>query len=64
VVDGVAIDFSTTPASLDVTADDGTINSESDAVYVQGLVPSSFEGVPVEVTTVDVIDLTGAPGTF
>jgi len=49
MVDGVAIDFSTTPASFDVTADDGTIQGESDATYVQSLVPTSFDGVPVEV---------------
>ena len=64
LVDGVAIDFSTSPASLDVTADDGTINGESEADFVENQMPSVFEGVPVEVTTVDTIDLTNAAATF
>jgi hypothetical protein len=64
LVDGVAIDFSTSPASLDVTAEDGTINGESLADIVANQVPRVFEGVPVEVTTVDTIDLTNAVGTF
>ena len=64
VVDGVAIDFSTSPASLDVTADDGTVNGESDAAYAASLIPNSFEGVPVEVTKVQVIDLTTDASVF
>lgn len=58
VVDGVAIDFSTSPASPDVTADDGEFGGVSDATYTGNLIADSFEGVPVKVSTVDDIDLT------
>ena len=64
LVDGVAIDFSTTPASLDVTADDGTANGDSDADLVENQIPSVFEGVLVNVSTVQTIDLTNAVDTF
>jgi hypothetical protein len=60
VVDGVAIDFSTNPASLDVTANDGTYDGVDDKTMAAELLPTSFEGVPVEFSVTDVIDLTAS----
>lgn len=64
VVDGVAIDFSTNPASLDVTANDGTFQGINDITFARDSLPGSFEGVPVEFTVTDVIDLTGGGGAY
>jgi hypothetical protein len=64
VVDGVAIDFSTSPASLDVTANDGTYDGADDKALAESLLPNSFEGVPVEFSTTDVVDLTGSGGAY
>ncbi len=61
-VDGVAIDFSTDPASLDVMANDGTYDGADDISVAESLLPTSFEGLPVEFTTTDVIDLTASGG--
>jgi len=58
VVVGVGIDLSDHPAALDVTADNGTFNGVSNVSYAQSLLPSSFEGVPVQVTKIDTVDLT------
>jgi len=58
VVVGVGIDLSAHPASLDVVADHGTFLGVSDVSYAQSLLPSSFEGVPVQVTKIDTVDLT------
>jgi hypothetical protein len=61
VVNGVGIDLSTSTASLDVIADDGSYMGQSDLswaqLYFQG---SSFEGVPVEVSEIDIVDVPGA----
>ncbi|MFZ0660215.1 MAG: hypothetical protein WBE78_13380 [Candidatus Binataceae bacterium] len=64
VVDGVAIDFSTNPASLDVTANDNTYDGVDDKTMAEDLLPTSFEGVPVEFSVTDVIDLTTSGGAY
>ncbi|MGC1344044.1 MAG: hypothetical protein WA854_17055 [Candidatus Binataceae bacterium] len=64
VVDGVAIDFSTNPASLDVTANDSTYDGVDDKTMAEDLLPTSFEGVPVEFSVTDVIDLTTSGGAY
>ena len=64
VVDGVAIDFSTNPASLDVTANDSTYDGVDDKTMAEDLVPTTFEGVAVKFSTTDVIDLTTSGGAY
>jgi hypothetical protein len=60
VIEGIGIDLEGPVSSLDVTVDDGTDKGVNELACVKGLVPKSFEGVPVEVSVVDVVDLTGS----
>jgi len=64
VVDGVAIDLSTNPASLDVTANDSTYDGVDDKTMAKSLLPTSYEGVAVEFTVTDVIDLTNSGSAY
>ena len=64
VVVSVGIDYSKPQATLDVTADDGTFEGVNDFAYASGLIPTSFEGVPVEVTKIQTDDMTGESGGF
>ncbi len=64
VIEGVGIDLEGQTSALDVTVDDGTDNGVKELAYVKSRIPDSFEGVPVEATVVDVVDLTGSGGGY
>ena len=44
---------------MDVIVNDGSFQGINDTAYAKGFLPTSFEGVPVEVHTVDNVDMTG-----
>jgi hypothetical protein len=59
VIEGVGIDLEGRVASLDVVVDDGSDKGESELALVKGAVPKTFEGVPVEVSVIETVDVTG-----
>ncbi|MFZ0660408.1 MAG: hypothetical protein WAM05_16945 [Candidatus Binataceae bacterium] len=64
VIDGVGIDMEGQTSALDVTVDDGTDKGVKELAYVKSRIPNSFEGVPVEASVIDVVDLTGGGAVF
>ncbi len=64
VIEGVGIDMEGQTSALDVTVDDGTDKGVKELAYVKSRIPDSFEGVPVEASVIDVVDLTGDAGVF
>ncbi|HUY29304.1 MAG TPA: hypothetical protein VMV27_17985 [Candidatus Binataceae bacterium] len=59
VIEGVAIDLEGKTSALDVTVDDGTDKGVKELAYVKSRIPDSFEGVPVEASVIETVDLTG-----
>jgi hypothetical protein len=52
-IDGIGIDLSGTTAALDVVWDSASVENPL-------LLPATFEGVPVENSVIDTVDLTGS----